>query len=336
MKKIYAFLFLATFSVGSVVAQTDTLLYENFEGDIDPYIIVGSSPGVMNDTKWYNWDIDGIPDGSAAGDRPNEWFLQYGFATVDSANIVFVANSWTNDPTTPVSNWLITPAISITDSNTTLSWKSAPYQTPRYMDGYKVLISTTDNGDYSFTDTIFVAGEYIAGASTFGNDYSLYTFSEGFIHGADSTYVEENPDAPSNQTGILRPFTYDLSAYVGKTIYIAFVHDTHDDNLLSIDDILVVSDNVTAIKEKAEKVDFVAYPNPASEVVKIKMNLAATSPVSISVYDISGKLIIQENKGFFMTGNHELTIKTASLTVGTYNFVVRAGKNKTVTKLIIK
>ena len=42
--------------------------------------------------EYLNFDIDGVVDGSGA-DRPDEWFLAFGFV-VDSTNTVLASNSW--------------------------------------------------------------------------------------------------------------------------------------------------------------------------------------------------------------------------------------------------
>lgn len=337
MKKIYTLLSALVISSAAALAQSDTLLYEGFENpDIDTYMVEGISPGVANDQKWYNWDMDEIADGSTSGNRPGAWFLQYGYADVDSNTTVFAGNSWTNDPATPVMNWIITPAITISDANAVLTWKSAPFQTPRYMDGYKVLVSTTNNSDFGFKDTLFVAAEYISGDVSLGNDYSLYTFSPGFVHGADGQFVQENTADPARQTGVLRPFTESLAAYSGKTIYIAFVHDSHDDNLLSIDDILIMGTKTTGINEVAKDLEFSIYPNPATDLITLKMNLTSASPVKVEIYDVTGKVVKEEGKGVFTTGPHSITIKTADLATGSYTFVVKAGAVEKATKLIVK
>src|SRR5436853_1600081 len=138
MKKIITSL-LFTFFTAMCLAQNDTLLIENFNQDPTgnanfQYQI--QPPGQVNDQNWYDWDQDGLADASTAGGRPGEWFWQSGgFAIEDSSDGCMASNSWTNDPNTPVENYLITPAIQIIDNQAVVYWKSATYQTPRYLDG---------------------------------------------------------------------------------------------------------------------------------------------------------------------------------------------------------
>src|SRR5215831_6513480 len=131
MKKIgYALLILIVACWNKISAQAqDTLLFENFEEDsVDIPITFPSG----NDTTWIDYDGDGYDDASGTG-RPPEWFLAFGFADADSNTIVIASNSWTT-PNDPVANYLILPPLTISDTSAKLSWKSAPFQTPRYVD----------------------------------------------------------------------------------------------------------------------------------------------------------------------------------------------------------
>ena len=103
--------------------------------------------------------------------------------------------------TTPAAadDWMITPSISIPTGTTRLSW-NAKAQDPNFPDGYKVKLSTTGTNKADFTKTLF-------------------------------TIAAENSAWTSN--------TVDLSAYAGKTVYIAFQNNTFDGFLLLLDDINV-------------------------------------------------------------------------------------------------
>src|SRR5688500_8220515 len=115
MKKFYVAAAFLALVVGSK-AQT-ILLMEDFQGDLSNIQV--SYPSVLTtDASWYDFDGDGLADGSGAS-RPNEWFAAYAFAVADSltgtgdTNVVMASNSWTNNFTTPVKNWLISPNVMI-------------------------------------------------------------------------------------------------------------------------------------------------------------------------------------------------------------------------------
>lgn len=313
-------------SANMVFAQSDTLLYENF--DVDPtsnYLPFNSG----NDTQWVNFDADALPDANA---RPQEWFWsEGGFSTVDSVDACLFSSSWLAGFLPGNRNWLMTPPIQIVDASAVLSWESAPRQTPLYIDGYSVLVSTTDNIESSFTDTLFQAGQFLTGS---GNDFSAYTFSPGFVHGADGTYTEFDAAADSSRLiGVFRPFTASLAQYAGQTIYIAFLHDADDDNLISLDDILVTGTAV-GLNEIKNELGLSLFPNPASAKVELSYTLAASSSVIADVYDMRGSKVLSFNNGMQPAGNQKLTVDVSELSSGVYNVVLNAAGTVVTTKFV--
>ena len=122
--------------------------------------------------------------------------------TGDGAYVSYSYDDWNGEVIYP-DNWLITPAISLTGSNSLTFWRMASFGYPA--DHYGVYISTS-----SATDT------------------SAFTL-----------LYEETPEA-SNQTWTMR--TVNLDNFTGNTVYIAFRHFNCSDQLfIAIDDITVTS-----------------------------------------------------------------------------------------------
>ena len=316
------------------MAQNDTLLFESFEFDMSSYM-TNAPTGIVDETFWVNFDLDGLSDGSGSS-RPGDWFQTTGFSDADSATIVMAGSSWTSPPTT-VANWLMTPSIQISDTNAVLSWKSAPFQTPRYLDGYMVLISTATNNETDFTDTIFVAGEFESQGTLTDSSYNNFTFTppNSFIHGQDGQYVEYSGDSV-RLTGVLRPFTYDLKDYSGGHIYVAFVHNSTDDNLISIDDIVITGTDATSVMELKADISLNVFPNPAMEMASVSYKLRNASPVFFDMFDMNGKLVRTEAKGLQPAGEYLSTLNVGGLAHGYYNVVVRTSEGSSVKKLMIK
>lgn len=333
------------------MAQTpDTLLKADFETDPSTYIQFQVYPsGATNDTNWYNYDVDGLADGSGAG-RPGEWFWSAGFADVDSANGVLASNSWTNNSATPVDNILVTKRLDIVDGTAMLYWKSAPFQTPRYLDGYQILISTTSNDQFDFNDTLFRAAEYVALANTNApNDFASYTFSpppsasnplSPFVHGLDSLYLEANIDAQTQAVdstrwrGILRPFSISLAQYSGQHIYIMFEHLDYDDNLIEIDDILVTGTAPNGVAEHHNEINFGLYPNPAKDQVSVNFDLSEASAVTINIFDATGRLVRSESPGRFTQGR--IPVSTEGFAAGLYNVQLVTENGSASSKLVVQ
>lgn len=331
MKKIItSFLFSSV--VVTCVAQNDTLLYENF--DVNPitnnpnFLNQTSPPGFTADANWYNWDQDQLNDLSG-GSRPGEWFWSSGgFAIADSSDGCMFSNSWTEDPFNPVENYLVTPSIQILDANAVLSWKSATRQTPRYLDGYKVVVSSTTNDLSAFTDEIFRAAEMtslpVPPADT--NLFSSYTFGPAgaWIQGIDGTYIEYDDDS-SRWIGVQKDTSVSLAAYSGQDIYIAFLHYTFDDNLISIDDILLKGTAVIGYNEiKHDPLKLYAYPNPADKNTTLNFTLDKTSNVTLKVIDILGNEIYQREIAG-VSGKNSLPLNIEDFSAGTYFYTVTSG-----------
>ncbi|MBK9012944.1 MAG: hypothetical protein IPM82_02060 [Saprospiraceae bacterium] len=106
-----------------------------------------------------------------------------------------MSRSWLEGFDTSSSNWLISPAMQITDDLATLHWKSSTYQGPRYLDGYsvKILVGSQDVGESTTTsETVFKAAEMTAILSASGAtvDLDSFEFSSGYIHADGYTLTD--------------------------------------------------------------------------------------------------------------------------------------------------
>jgi hypothetical protein len=319
-------------------AGTDTLIWEDFEQDPAAWWNIGSPSGTINDPLWYNCDNDLLPDASGAG-RPDEWFWGTPFADGDTLGNTGAlnSNSWTNDAVNHVENWLITPAIYVADTTLDFFWKSAPFQTPRYLDGYLVLVSTSTNNFSAFTDTVFVASEYESlDLPSAPNQWSSYTFApvSGFVHGADWMYLEDNAGDSTRWRGKLRPMNVDLSGYVGQSIYIAIVHRTVDDNLLSIDELFLEGTGTVGITDYENTFNMGVYPNPATDVLNVNYTLPEESQLVLNIFAMDGSLVRSEDKGTVQQGSGRIQTDISDLAAGVY-FVQLQTENGVTTKKIV-
>lgn len=323
------------FAISFTTKAQDTLIFEGFETGA-PDSIFSFNPPTGADNFWINFDGDGYPDGSTAGDRPGEWFGGLGYDIMDTNNIVAISSSWTNDVNNPIQNWIITPPITISDASFSLFWKSAPYQTPLYLDGFKVLVSKTNNLEASFTDTLAVFAEYVSRVDPLpDSSYANYTFSPGFVHGADGEFVAFDNDS-ARFRGFLRPDTASLAAYAGQTIYIGFVADSHDDNLLFLDDIMVYSPTADAINEKhANNFNMQVFPNPAAQATRVNFTVDQYSKVVITLLDMEGKLVKKFDRGQLMTGNHFADLDLSNVPQGNYFVQINSNSKTQASKLTV-
>lgn len=320
---------------------TDTLIWNDFNTDPSTYLQLLPPPGTTWDNTWYDFDNDNLPDGSG-GSRPGEWFWAQAYSDNDTLNNpgVLGSNSWTNDGNNHVENWLVLPSIYICDTTADLFWKAAPRQTPRYVDGYMVLVSTTTNDFSAFTDTLFVASEYTnLDIPAAPYSYASYTFTpgNGFVHGMDGTFTEFDPASDSSRLiGRLRPFSADLSMYMGQNIYIAFEHYSIDDNLISIDDIFVQGTGVTGIPETQGSFPMSAYPNPANDVLHVNYSLDNASAVNMNIMSIDGQVVRSEDLGMKLSGSNTETVDVSGLSAGVYFVTLQTESGITSRKIVIQ
>jgi hypothetical protein len=348
MRKI-ALLFIAFVLGISVTRAQDTLVWENFNDTFPTPMILDYPLAITGDTIWYNYDQDMLADGSTAGNRPGEWFwISFGSSDSLTQGLGFAANSWTNDFNTPVANWLVSKAIQITDgASAMLSWKAAPTQTPAYCDGYVVLISTTTNDLAEFTDTVFIAAEYDDEGGQYNlycGDYTPYAFTPAgeFVHGMDGNNIELNPDFDMNaadttcadssrNNGLLKSWSYALSAYDDQMIYIAWVHNATDDNLLLLDDILVTenTDPTFSIAPVATMSASV-YPNPATEMVNIQFDADKYHHATLMLINSNGQVVYSSP---LTESNHQIGLQNVA--AGLYIAKIISDEGSMTKKLVV-
>jgi hypothetical protein len=345
MKRLFTILLAAFFAANLSAQIVDTVLFENFQAEVIPEFPIFP---FGDDTTWINVDEDGLNPFDNNEDR-RRWY--------DSAFFHFAEDSITGETNYCAAslsymegfapgnrNWLITPPIQVTDENYTFHWKSAPFQLPRYMDGYLVLVSTTSNDLYAgvFTDTIFQAASM---ESSVGDGQSIavedFVFTRGYIH-ADSLRDQDyvvlwEPGDSTLMRGLLEPHSVSLAAYAGQQVYIAFLHNADDDYFLAIDDVLAVRTQTSSVNDLIIKdLRFVTYPNPASEWLNVMYRLPAAASVSLRVADMGGRTV---SEAFVNTtlpaGEQQHNLSVRNLAPGAYSLVLQVD-GQSLTKLFVK
>jgi hypothetical protein len=230
-------------------AAPDTLIQEHFFKDPAEEMLPAPTG---HDFFWVNFDEDKRPH---ADSLPGAWFWDRDL--VDTLNNDCYTSASFLKSFTRNRNWLILPKIHIPDDSYWFCWRSQPFEGPGFMDGYRVLVSTTSNlpSDKGFKDTLFAAAETVSLPQQPTLNLNAFTFSKGYIHAqgfTDSNYFFIDKVAlPNGATFeyyrcIFEPHAVSLKAYAGKEIFIAILHDAFRDNILQIDDILITNAKTTA------------------------------------------------------------------------------------------
>ncbi|MGZ5243795.1 MAG: T9SS type A sorting domain-containing protein, partial [Bacteroidia bacterium] len=78
------------------------------------------------------------------------------------------------------------------------------------------------------------------------------------------------------------------------------------------------------------------YPNPASSMVTVPVNMKTAAQVSLKVIDMLGKTVSVENNATLGAGNANLTLDVANLKAGIYFCQVNAGGFSQTQKIVIQ
>lgn len=81
---------------------------------------------------------------------------------------------------------------------------------------------------------------------------------------------------------------------------------------------------------------FMIYPNPADDKVTVAFETASSDKVSVTVFDLSGKLMKNIDLGVVPDGRHDAVINCSQLTSGTYIMKLSIGNRMLTSKFVIK
>ena len=329
-----------------VSAIDSVLLSHTFQPGLDnipPTDTMLAAPG-GDDVLWINYDADLLFGACLEGDpTPGGWFWESDLGVNNPSqtnNYAITSCSYHPDfPNLPAMNWLILPPLTIPDTNYFLSWKSLSFYGPHWMDGYKVLVSNSNNIPESgaFTDTLFKAAEMISTTANFSLDVSKYTFSPGYIHASAYTdtsyYFKDFSQGPPFYHGRLEPHKISLKNYAGQKIYIAFLHDSTDDDKLQIDDILVRQEMTSRTPDFQLLNHFQVFPNPAQSSAWFNWELATPIHVQLQLADAAGKVLQEISLPAQSSVNYQFDVST--LPSGMYYCTLSCPQGKAVRKLVV-
>ncbi|SMO55985.1 Por secretion system C-terminal sorting domain-containing protein [Chryseobacterium rhizoplanae] len=123
-------------------------------------------------------------------------------------------------------------------------------------------------------------------------------------------------------------YTYDLTPYVGQTIYIAFHSTTDDIWFIGIDDFQISANSLSVSDVKADSSRASIYPNPVKDILSIKNK---TKISEINIYDFNGKLVKKE-----MMSSENGTVNVSELAAGNYIVKVKDRETEKGYKIIKK
>jgi hypothetical protein len=76
-------------------------------------------------------------------------------------------------------------------------------------------------------------------------------------------------------------------------------------------------------------------PNPFNTNTVINYNLAASAPVTFTVTDLSGKVVVSQNYGKVMNGPHTIELNANQFESGVYYYTLTAGGSTSTRKMVV-
>ncbi|MBG16683.1 MAG: hypothetical protein CL853_10065 [Crocinitomicaceae bacterium] len=250
-----------------------------------------------NDTTafatWTAYDLDGDTYGWTVADLTGSGL------TLEAQGGCVLSNSWSGAAgvLTP-DNVLVSPAIDLSGvAGASLSWACGS-------------VESTASG-------------------WFEESYAVYVFDATAIGGLmTGTFPTPIFDGTLTAGEVMEAQSFDISSFAGQSdIYIAIRHyNCTDENFIVFDDVVVDGSSVGTQESLVN--DFVAYPNPANDVLNIS---GSTDIQSISIIGIDGKIISNQQINDLTT---ELNV--SNLVSGVYFYEITTKQGARVRNSFIK
>lgn len=179
---------------------------------------------------------------------------------------------------------------------------------------------------------------YVQYSTDFGANWNLLGTTGTTWYNSDRTLATAGNDCqncPGGQwTGAdtaLKTYTYPLNALNSETniIFRIVFHSDQAENKrgVNVDDFVI---NGTLSNQNFELNNVVVYPNPSKGIFNI--SLGDVQPTAITVYDLTGKIIL--SKKDIQTSNFETSLDLTNAALGIYFVKITANDQSTVKRII--
>lgn len=127
---------------------------------------------------------------------------------------------------------------------------------------------------------------------------------------------------------------YRLGIWVDTANVITESDENNNASLLSGNIQICAASGIKTIEQSIGNLDL--YPNPSPGKCSITLNLLKGDDITVSVYDVTGKLQMMVAEGSYTPGTHKFSIETSLLENGIYFLKVSSAQGSVTKKLIVQ
>jgi hypothetical protein len=189
----------------------------------------------------------------------------------------------------------------------------------------KLMIRTDANPQQITWEVVNSNGDVQYSGGPYANPNSVY--NETFVLGDLECYLFKIYDSAGD--GLVLPGFYAL--YYGSGIYIK-----NGTEFGSIDSAFFEVNTQVGIKDQEPEMNIGIYPNPATTSVNVFFLLTDNENVRISIYDLTGRVVVTAEQGELPAGPQKISIPSDALKSGIYLVKTQIGQKIHTQKLTIK
>lgn len=124
-----------------------------------------------------------------------------------------------------------------------------------------------------------------------------------------------------------------LNNYKSNNLYIKFKLTSDYGNFGFLDNFKIT--NTTDIKDIVANNSVTVYPNPAKDAATLSIELLKSSDVSVQIYDMVGRLVVDGGSQTLASGKHNIQLSVANLPAGLYNVKIQTEAGNLTERLTI-
>lgn len=156
----------------------------------------------------------------------------------------------------------------------------------------------------------------------------------GVWYGTDNLFTVTNAD--TTNFAAYTQVVVDMTPYLGTSDSLVFygIFTSMETTNILIDDITLSTYTSVGMAQNHLLEGIEVFPNPATEHVYVNINSPKTVDITISVYDMNAKMVI--NESYSGVDTRKIDLNTAHLSKGTYYLVVNNGSENLSHKIVIE